>query len=80
MIIKLQISNICTDQTNHLTWIVSNHCGHAVLESSLRSQYTPTSLKQLADVFIDNIRLETIQKLYEIYSKNDANSIKGKWW
>uniref|UniRef100_A0A8C1MK18 Uncharacterized protein n=1 Tax=Cyprinus carpio TaxID=7962 RepID=A0A8C1MK18_CYPCA len=37
----------------------------AVLKRSVRSRFLlPTSLKQLADVFLDSIQLETFQKLY----------------
>uniref|UniRef100_A0A672K6I0 Tc1-like transposase DDE domain-containing protein n=1 Tax=Sinocyclocheilus grahami TaxID=75366 RepID=A0A672K6I0_SINGR len=37
----------------------------AVLKRRVRSRFLlPTSLKQLADVFLGSIQLETIQKLY----------------
>lgn len=57
-------------ELQHLPWpfqspdlILPNHCG----EKS-------TFLKQLADVILDNIQLETIQKLYESIQRIDSGN------
>ncbi len=57
-------------ELQHLPWpfqspdlILPNHCGEM-----------SAFLKQLADVILDNIQLETIQKLYESIQRIDGGN------
>ncbi len=83
MIIKLGVPRSLTSAlAKQNTWLeyyqttVDMQFWRAVWEANSLLQHLWSNWQ----MFLDNIRLETIQKLYEIYSKKAGSSVKGKWW